>query len=500
MSKKKKASKSSVATPARKWPKGNEVGVRVRMYRVGFGDFFLVTFRGEDGSLAHVIVDCGVFKGTSQEGDIGTLANAIAMMRDETQGKVSLIVMTHRHADHIAGFARHADIFATMEVGAVWMPVWESEYDAKAVKFQRELTAAAATLSQHFAGMAPTELKGSFQTAKSFVGNALGETNAAGSNAKALQLLKGGLKGGDGAVKAEYYQAGDRVRMPSDLATMGLTCQVLGPPPVTELDMMKLMDLKKGVGQYLVQDSQLAQGGPASPFDNDFLLKTSGTAYPPEAFGEWDERRALNKVMTRSEGSSAEKKMRQSISTLQPLVALTAAKQLNSFLNNQSLVLLFSFKGKSLLFAGDAQAGNWEHWLFESGTPDKLGTSPIGPRARQILTSLDFYKVGHHGSANSTPKVAAEMMCSAHHDVMIMCSTEFGTYGDPHLDDPSKGTEVPRTPLMEKLGANPGRLVRSDQLEVTVDGRVIPPQIQAKLPKTNAGRFVDGPLWIDCFL
>jgi len=32
-----------------------------------------------------------------------------------------------------------------------------------------------------------------------------------------------------------------------------------------------------------------------------------------------------------------------------------AAAGLNSFLNNQSLVVLFSWKGKNLLFAGDAQ-------------------------------------------------------------------------------------------------------------------------------------------------
>src|SRR5262244_407406 len=89
---------------------------------------------------------------------------------------------------------------------------------------------------------------------------------------------------------------------------------------------------------------------------------------------------------------------------------LTAAKQLNSFLNNQSLVILFNFKGKKLLFVGDAQAGNWEHWLFGTDTPDnKPNGSPIAS-AQQILTSLDFYKVGHHGSGNATPRVAADTM------------------------------------------------------------------------------------------
>ena len=70
-----KASKSTSAstrrpTPARSspapWKVGkSEVGVRIRMYRVGFGDFFLLTFLGDDEQPQHVIVDCGVFKGTA---------------------------------------------------------------------------------------------------------------------------------------------------------------------------------------------------------------------------------------------------------------------------------------------------------------------------------------------------------------------------------------------------------------------------------------------------
>ena len=51
----------------------NEVGIRVRMYRVGFGDFFLLTFLDDAQQPQHVIIDCGVFKGTSQTGDIGSI-------------------------------------------------------------------------------------------------------------------------------------------------------------------------------------------------------------------------------------------------------------------------------------------------------------------------------------------------------------------------------------------------------------------------------------------
>src|SRR5689334_10201689 len=57
----KKAAKTSRKTaPAngsrRSGAKGN---IRVRMYRIGFGDFFLLTVPGKSGP-AHILIDCGV--------------------------------------------------------------------------------------------------------------------------------------------------------------------------------------------------------------------------------------------------------------------------------------------------------------------------------------------------------------------------------------------------------------------------------------------------------
>src|SRR5262249_8567777 len=148
---KKKPVKNPAARPAKKpavqagngdkaWAPGDgEAGIRVRMYRVGFGDFFLVTFLDKAGQPLHICVDCRGFQGTSQTGDIKSIEAAVQHMAGVTDLKLELIVMTHRHADHIAGFARCAATYKTMQVGAVWMPIWESEYEPKAVKFQAEL-------------------------------------------------------------------------------------------------------------------------------------------------------------------------------------------------------------------------------------------------------------------------------------------------------------------------------------------------------------------------
>src|SRR3954453_8409822 len=100
--------------------------LRIRMYRVGFGDFFLLTVPSPDGPQ-HILIDCGVTKGTSGKGDIATIKSAVRHMAAETEHKLALIVVTHRPQDHIVGFSRCADEFQKFQVGAVWMPFWETE-------------------------------------------------------------------------------------------------------------------------------------------------------------------------------------------------------------------------------------------------------------------------------------------------------------------------------------------------------------------------------------
>jgi hypothetical protein len=477
------------------------------MYRVGFGDFFLVTLLNAGGKPLHIVVDCGVFKGTSQTGDIGSIEAAVADMVQTTAGQVALIIMTHRHADHIAGFARCADAFKKLTVGGVWMPIWESEYEPTALKFQAELTRTALGLRQHLTALGARASEEQ-NTARKYMENATGELDAAGavakgSNAVALDLLKHAFPG----ATPHYYKGGDVAQLPPALAAAGLSSQILGPPPVTDLDLMKLMDLQKNVGQYLAGD-----GGEDpvffEPFGTEWEVDPASAPkmglsefYAPESFREWvrNPRKPWESV-TKEEARQARGRMEGALQQLQPIAALTAAKELDSFLNNQSLAVLFTFKGKKLLFVGDAQAGNWEHWLFDTDTPDKTAGGTMGSVARQILTSLNFYKVGHHGSGNATPKAAAEMMGTQGHKFAAMCSTQAGVYGTENPDDPTKGTEVPRGPLLEKL-ASESALVRSDQIAITVAGKQIPAKAPAALPAPPPGsRFTPGSLWVDCYL
>jgi beta-lactamase superfamily II metal-dependent hydrolase len=75
-------------------------------------------------------------------------------------------------------------------------------------------------------------------------------------------------------------------------------------------------------------------------------------------------------------------------------VAGSLALKLDSDTNNTSLVLAFELPNKEvMLFAADAQIGNWESWAkreYDGNTLDAL------------LSRVSFYKVGHHGSHNAT--------------------------------------------------------------------------------------------------
>jgi hypothetical protein len=67
--------------------------------------------------------------------------------------------------------------------------------------------------------------------------------------------------------------------------------------------------------------------------------------------------------------------------------------------NNASLVLAFELGkgGKVLLFAADAQRGNWASWAAK---PFKDGNATVD--VRELLGRTVLYKTGHHGSHNAT--------------------------------------------------------------------------------------------------
>jgi beta-lactamase superfamily II metal-dependent hydrolase len=473
------ASKRAPA-PAKRRParRGKAEGVlRVRMYRIGFGDFFLLTVPTKAGPQ-HILIDCGV-----HAGNIGTMDECVQDLVKETSGKLALVIVTHYHADHISGFASNFDDFAQFEVGAVWLTNRLDPTNEDAVKLLMQIKSVASELRLGLRlrlGLGEGEEPGkntelsqaqALYKAENALGIQLGAREP--SNEKALRLLTEGFKN---KPKVYYYQGGDEPFLP-DVLKGAITAELLGPAPMDSGGVFSGADNKKE--QYLAAaaDDGMPETERLEPFEDKWQRIADASSYPREAFG----------------GFKSPVEMEKILHAAQPDAMLAMAEAVDGTLNNQSLVILFTCQGKKLLFVGDAQWGNWSYWLYGRKVS---GEDPgITKTAKEILGSIDFYKVGHHGSTNANPIPAVEAL---NVNCVSMCSTESADYDRnkkrPHGSIENK-SEVPRTILMEALEKRTNnKLVRSDWIPVAD----VPASPEAKsqlsrLPKN----FVPGDLYID---
>src|SRR5262245_22775478 len=89
--------------------------VRIRMYRQGLGDCFLLTFGPGD----HMLIDCGLLAGTPDGvNKINIVAKHVA---EETKGRLRALVVTHEHWDHVSGFGDAREVFEKMKIDEVWV-------------------------------------------------------------------------------------------------------------------------------------------------------------------------------------------------------------------------------------------------------------------------------------------------------------------------------------------------------------------------------------------
>ena len=406
--------------------------IRVRMYRVGFGDCFLLSFpsgsRNED-THTHVLIDFGVHGSAN----IGTMDSIFKDIAQVTKRKLAIIIATHAHQDHIFGFGKYADSLSDFEIGQIWLPwTWEKS-NVEAMKIYERLEAVADELLRRLALLpASPEREAALMAVENLRGNK-----------KAMHCLRTGF--GDNEVKIRYLKAGDTLDS-DDSSIAKLRVRVLGPPELEEY--LKKMDPPED-DRYLAG----AATGSGIPADNG--------SKPP--FGE--EWIADGKYLRLSQDDVMKlEKMAE--------FSLDLAFSLDKARNNESLVTLFEFRGKNLLFTGDAQYGNWRWWLENI------------PSADEILSNINFFKIGHHGSENATPVTALEKMVDGNFAAMV--STQ------------SKPWEsIPLVPLMARVNEKTNRkIVRSDWLDwhgapVPLDGAQ--PQKPLKYPEG----FTAGSFWFD---
>jgi len=137
---------------------------------------------------------------------------------------------------------------------------------------------------------------------------------------------------------------------------------------------------------------------------------------------------------------------------------LRLVRILDKAMNNTSVILLLEVGGKKLLFPGDAQIENWEYALHV----DKNANL-------KLLKDVHFYKVGHHGSRNATPKTLWNNFAARNADkkkrgrLQTMVSTMKGKHGHK-----ASHTEVPRATLVSEL-MNLSDYVTTEESTLSVD-------------------------------
>jgi hypothetical protein len=368
---------------------GDNYRAKVRMYRQGLGDCFLITLPRQEGTPFYAVIDCGVILGTHDPKTI--MEEVVQNIIDTTGGHLDLVVATHEHWDHISGFVQAGDLWKDsnkLQVDQVWLAWTEDSKDALAKKLRGDQQALRAALA-----LSATRLRlgGDDRTAEEVTGllEFFGATGGS-TTSDALDVVKNLTK------NIRFCLPKDE---PVTLDGTGVKVYVLGPPHDEKL-IKKYNPSKKEPETYGIDAMNMFMSGTASalsdetdhnaPFDPTFQIPLPAAEqmpfYQSHYWGEDADAREKNQSWRRIDGSWLD-----SSSAL--------ALQLDSATNNTCLVLAFELEegGDVLLFAADAQVGNWLSW--QDLTWEVEGNTVTGP---DLLHRTIFYKVGHHGSHNAT--------------------------------------------------------------------------------------------------
>ncbi len=414
--------------------------VSIRMYDVGFGDSFLLTFPGPDRPRK-VLIDCGVHAaGPPQARPFRDVVEQILEdVREEGEARVDVVVCSHRHRDHVLGF--EAEGWSNVRVSEVWMPWTEHPTDPEA----RSIREAQAKKTK--AALRALALSGA-NDENAARARTLLENNL--TNAKAMAMLHGGFAGRPPARFLPEPPAGGRPLLPQSFETPllpGVEVHVLGPAR----DRATIRDMDPPVGESFLR--AVAGGGDAgaAPLDDRWALSPRG-----DQFKAWFKETALlaksagfdpTQPLLPSDPNFVAKWVASLELTLQDLAKverlasdspLEVATTIDKAVNGTSLMLAFEIGRAVLLFPGDAQWGTWNNAIRT---------------ARPLLERVNFLKVGHHGSHNASPKAFVDGVLGQDFQAMVSTRTTklFG--------------EIPRLPLLDALRAKQGSpaLARSDE-------------------------------------
>lgn len=423
----------------------------IRAYQVGFGDCFLLTFSYPEGDNKsayerHVLIDfgsTGMPDGVVYAEQMMKVANDI---RKRCNGKLQIVVATHRHKDHISGFTTKDDESGTGEIIAKLQPdmviqPWTENpalqdaalkidsdkrprqglhLNARYVSSLKNMNDIADMIATEIQHLGSKNFMPALSAELSEQIEFLSEDNSLPNRSAVANLARMG-NGNNQYVNFNYQLDVSQI-LPD------VKIHVLGPPDLEQHAAIRKQKSRDENEFWMLQDAA-----------NDFwklqaasgeLNFTSGSSRLfPDADVFQDFLPSHNRWFVRR------------LRSLRGEQLLGLVRILDKAMNNTSVILLFEFGGKKLLFPGDAQIENWEYALSDEKTAE-------------LLKDVCVYKVGHHGSRNATPKTLWGQFTRKHEKedgnkdkrarLLTINSTMKGKHG--HTEN---NTEVPRTSLVE---------------------------------------------------
>jgi len=443
-----------MARPARKSRSSNgrmsassDFRMRVRMYRHGLGDCFLLTFPRAGQAPFQILIDCGALHRNAAEMTalVEEIRDTIKRENGSENARLDVVVGTHEHKDHLSGFNQARDIFENeFDFGEVWL-AWTEDLSQKEIMAIKKARRKAAEKIREVMRL-NANLAASLDDVSSLMAFSADDDDGVGTQkvSDALEYLK--ERGRRRGSKLRFLKPGEEPRALKDVDDVRVF--VLGPP----LDPILLKSSE--VTEAMKRDGTIYHLASSGLSGVEALAAAARAPDDPLALQAQPFSSAVSKKNFKK-APNYEKEPWRRIDGDWMSAFGQLALDLDNDTNNSSLVLAFEFEstGEVLLFAADAQVGSWLSWR-KLNLKDGRKEMP----ALELLGRTVFYKVGHHCSHNATLRNnGLELMQDDRLVAFIPLDVETAR------KQGTKGWEMPAKPLLKALKKHTGdKVVISD--------------------------------------
>lgn len=423
----------------------------IRAYQVGFGDCFLLTFKYPKQQERHVLIDfgsTGMPDGVVSADQMKKVANDI---KDRCKENLQIVVATHRHKDHVSGFATKkdgsgtGDIIKSLKPEMVIQP-WTENPALEDPKLTEETKPAPGqalpfTNAHYFAALSDmNSLASTIDTEVKHLSSSNFRQHLSPELAAQIEFLsddntlpnRSAVANLASMGQNHYVRFGDKLDVSKILP--GVTIHVLGPPDLDQHAEIRKQKAKDENEFWMLQGAA-----------RDYWKLQAASGELIDNFTSGNSRLFPDADIFQDFLPSHYRWFVRQLRSLRGEQLLGLVRVLDKAMNNTSVILLFEFGGKKVLFPGDAQIENWEYALNDKATAE-------------LLKDVCLYKVGHHGSRNATPKTLWGRFTRKREDKQDDCEKEKATRLMT-INSTMKGkhghseshTEVPRATLVSEM-------------------------------------------------